>query len=308
MRLKDFFPSSLVISLFISIFSHAFPKYVCGVDFRYAACNSSVECGRLGKIQYPFWVNGSQPQYCGHPTFQLHCQKDEATMWIEPEPFHVISINNRTQTLKIARFDDPSTGNITCPYLNVSKDSNTTFSYPSDVKMITVLHNCPQIKDLSSYEYPCKINNKNTHSYFVANESLAKRFISKCGYSALLPVLRSAAEGLMNRSLKVGEALSKGFEIRWTTNQTQCEKCIESGGRCGYDWNSNTPSCFCRHKSDGQTCSSSSMYSSSNPLPMISVLFSSFAASSSIVFFFQIQPDQFYFERNIGDNLFRHSQ
>ena len=128
------------------------------------------------------------------------------------------------------------------------------------------------MKDLSSYEYPCKINNKNTHSYFVANESLAKRFISRYGYSALLPVLRSA-----------------------TTNETQCEECIESGGRCGYDWNSNTPSCFCRHKSDGQTCSSSSMYSSSNPLPMISVLFSSFAASSYIVFFFFSKSSQINF-------------
>ena len=266
MDLKDFFPFSVVFSLFISILSHAFPKYVSGINFRYVACNSSLDCGRLGKIQYPFWVNGSQPQYCGHPSFELQCLKDEAIIWISPEPFHVIDIDTRTQTLKIARFHDPSTGNITCPYSNISKGSITTFSYTSDVRIIRVLHNCPLIKDLSSYEYPCSlVNNNNAHSYFVANEPLANRFISSCGYSALLHVLRSDAEGLVNRSLKVGEALSKGFEVRWTTNETQCKECMESDGRCGYDPNFNTPSCFCLDKSnDRQTCLSSMHLSSSN--------------------------------------------
>ncbi|KAJ9676966.1 hypothetical protein PVL29_022120 [Vitis rotundifolia] len=257
MHLKDFFPSSLVISLFISILSHGFPKDVCGMDFRYATCNSSAECGRLGKIHYPFWVYGSQPGYCGHPSLGLYCHKDEATIWIWPEHFHVIGIDNRTQILKIARIDEPSTGSIACPYSNRSMDPIATFSYTSDIEIISVLHNCPLIKGLSSYEYPCAVVKKNqSHSYFVANASLASRYRSRCGSSILLPVLASAAEGLTKGSLDVGEALSKGFEVKWTENETRCEECMESGGRCGYDLNLNTPSCFCRDKPYQQSCSS----------------------------------------------------
>ncbi|KAL6311355.1 hypothetical protein AAG906_014075 [Vitis piasezkii] len=260
MHLKDFFPSSLVISLFISILSHAFPKYVCGIDFRYATCNSSAECGRLGKIHYPFWVNGSQPRYCGHPWFCLYCHKDEAPMWISSEPFHVIDMDNRTQTLKIARIYEPSTGNFFCPIFNASIKS-TSFSYSSDVEFITFLHNCPPIEVLSSYEYPCVVLNKTQiQSYFVANTSLANRFRSRCGYSVLLPVLGSAVEGLMNGSLNVEKALSKGFEVKWTANEKQCEGCMESGGRCGYDLNLNTPSCFCRDQPYPESCSQDFSY------------------------------------------------
>ena len=49
-------------------------------------------------------------------SFELRCLKDEATLWIGPELFHVIGIDTRTQTLKITRFYDPSMGNIACPY------------------------------------------------------------------------------------------------------------------------------------------------------------------------------------------------
>lgn len=179
-------------------------------------------------------------------------------MWISSELFHVIDMDNRTQTLKIARIYEPSTGNFFCPIFNASIKS-TSFSYSSDVEFITFLHNCPPIEVLSSYEYPCVVlNNTQIQSYFVANTSLASRYRSRCGYSVLLPVLASAAEGLAKGSLDVGEALSKGFEVKWTANEKQCEGCMESGGRCGYDLNSNTPSCFCRDQPYPESCSRSS--------------------------------------------------
>ena len=258
MHLKDFFPfSSFVIFLLISILSHAFPKYVCAIDFRYTACNSSVKCGRLGNIQYPFWVNGIQPSYCGHPWFGLDCQNDEA-FWYKKH-FRVLDLDNRNRTLKIVRFKDPSTGRIACPFFNIPTDFISIFRYTSDVAMIRVLHDCPLIKNLSSYKYHC---NNQSYSYFVANESLANKYISSCGYSLSLPVPRSAAEGLRNRSLGVGDALVKEYELKWTANETQCEECRKSGGRCGYDLNFNTPSCFCRDKPHQQTCTSSSKYPS----------------------------------------------
>lgn len=179
-------------------------------------------------------------------------------MWISSELFHVIDMDNRTQTLKIARIYEPSTGNFFCPIFNASIKS-ISFSYSSDVEFITFLHNCPPIEVLSSYEYPCVVlNNTQIQSYFVANTSLASRYRSRCGYSVLLPVLASAAEGLAKGSLDVGEALSKGFEVKWTANEKQCEGCMESGGRCGYDLNSNTPSCFCRDQPYPESCSRSS--------------------------------------------------
>ena len=241
----------------------AFPKCVCGIDFRYAACNSSLQCGRLGNIHYPFWVNGSQPKYCGPPIFGLDCLKDEATMSIPFKKFRVLDLDFRTQTLKIARINDSSTGRIACPLFNTSKDSIDIFRYTSDVTMIIVLRDCPLINDLSSYEYPCSVvNNSQSHSYFVADESLAKKYVRSCGYNLLFPVSRSASEGLRNHSLGVGEALGKEFELKWTTNKTECEDCMESGGRCGYDRNFNTLSCFCRDKPHQQTCTSSSKYPS----------------------------------------------
>ena len=183
-------------------------------------------------------------------------------MSIQLKKFRVLDLDFRTQTLKIARINDSSTGRIACPLLNISKDSIDNFGYTSDVTMIRVLRDCPLINDLSSYEYPCSVVNNQSHSYFVANESLAKNYVRSCGYNLLFPVSRSASEGLRNHSLGVGEALGKEFELKWTANETQCEECRKSGGRCGYDLNFNTPSCFCRDKPHQQTCTSSSKYPS----------------------------------------------
>ena len=159
--------------------------------------------------------------------------------------------------MKIARSNDSSTGRIACPYLNITKDLITTHSFSFDVTIIRVLHDCPPIKKLSSCEYHC---NNQSHSSFVANEYLAKKYISSYEHNLLFSVPQSAAEGLMNRSLGVGEALGKECEVKWTANEKQCEDCMESGGRCGYDWNFNTPYCFCLNKPYQQTCTSSSKY------------------------------------------------
>ena len=105
----------------------------------------------------------------------------------------------------------------------------------------------------------------------MANESLANIFISRCGYNALLSALRSAAEGLLNPSLEVGEALSKGFEIRWTTNEANCAGMTRIS-TCILVFALTTLT----NKLVHQVCILL-------PLPMNSILVSSFAFSSTII-------------------------
>ena len=59
----------------------------------------------------------------------------------------------------------------------------------------------------------------------------------------MVPVLK---EKLSYRGFDLGEVLKAGFEVQWTTmDGDKCRECVDSGGRCGFDYTVNEFACFC---------------------------------------------------------------
>ena len=220
-----------------------------------------MECGGLGKIEYPFWVNGAQPDYCGHPRFKLDCLRgDFPTIQIMHRDYLVMDIDYDTQILKMATFYE-----FFCPEFDIAMDS-TLFSYTSDVEIATVFYNCSSTDPHpGSYNFSCVIDSFPSHAYLVTNTSAASEFASECKFSASVPVVvPKSADG-------VKEILSSVFKVNWTVNKTECDECVGSGGRCGYNSTLDQPCCFCPDNPYRNKCPNlrSSMYPSS-----LSMLFS----------------------------------
>ncbi|KAL6319484.1 hypothetical protein AAG906_014159 [Vitis piasezkii] len=216
---SQFVPSSLVIPAIIFLLSHQFSNFVCSDEFHYSNCNSPVECGGLGKIEYPFWVNGAQPDYCGHPRFKLDCLRgDFPTIQIMHRDYLVMDIDYDTQILKMATFYE-----FFCPEFDITMDS-TPFSYTSDVEIATVFYDCSSTDPHpGSFNFSCVINSFPSHAYLVTNTSAASEFASECKFSASVPVVvPKSADG-------VKEILSSVFKVNWTVNKTECDECVGSG-------------------------------------------------------------------------------
>lgn len=276
-------PSSLVIPAIIFLLSHQFSNFVCSDEFHYSNCNSPVECGGLGKIEYPFWVNGAQPDYCGHPRFKLDCLRgDFPTIQIMHRDYLVMDIDYDTQILKMATFYE-----FFCPEFDIAMDS-TLFSYTSDVEIATVFYDCSSTDPHpGSYNFSCVINSFPNDAYLVTNTSAASEFASECNFSASVPVVvPKSADG-------VKEILSSVFKVNWTVNKTECDECVGSGGRCGYNSTLDQPCCFCPDNPYRNKCPNlrSSMYPSS--LSMLFSLWSTYLQQSMLFHFLFLVPSLF---------------
>ena len=282
----NFSQSSLLFSLILFLLSHHFPCSLCLDDFHHSNCTSpfEFECGyELGKIEYPFWVSGHQPEYCGHPLFKLDCEGGEyASIEIKSRKYRVLKINPESQILQIVtmdvlpkehQFEDE---HIVCPQSPLM--DSTPFNYAPDVEMMAVAltYNCSSIGDHpGAYHFSCTMNDRHHEAYLAKTLSVAKELRSRCESGDIIskfPVLVSKLEGLLNGSLHgdVEEVLREGFEVQWTADNAICKECVGSGGRCGYDTTWNKSCCFCRDKPYPNKCSS--MYPSS-PLLFPSFLY-----------------------------------
>ncbi|KAI9174466.1 hypothetical protein LWI28_017732 [Acer negundo] len=248
-----FFITNLLLSII-------FPGYVYGIDDRYSKCSSSFNCGKFKDIGYPFWGN-DQPEYCGHPGFKLeNCQEaDNVTMDSWSWKYHVINIHLETQVLKLARMDFSAS---ICPetIYNNSLDEKL-FSYTINDEYATLLYDCDPTEDRAAYysQFSCPINNIPRNAYFYFDQSIySSRDVTSwgCKISLVMPVLVIAAQGFWNHSLSINQVVIEGFEVRWIIDALQCQDCINSGGKCGYNITLNAFSCFCPDKVYTRVCRS----------------------------------------------------
>ena len=126
------FPPPLLFSVFIFFFSHHFPKSVSADHVQFSNFNPLFQCGGLDKIEYPFWLDGHQPHYCGLPGIRLHCQNGEVTIGIMHRKYNV-------EVLKIGTINNGSKG--ACPHPNATIDP-FFMSYTSKVENATFLFDC----------------------------------------------------------------------------------------------------------------------------------------------------------------------
>ena len=250
-----FFPSTHFISILIFLLSHHFPISIRCEDSPYVKCNFPVQCNdEVGKIEYPFWVDGYQPDYCGHPAFKLDCMGFKVTIEMMHGKYDVININYEAQILTIARVNEFFIKDILCPEQNATMDS-TLFKYTSNTQNATLFYKCPPgFEHPATWKFICLKFGALDCAFFVLNTSLATELVSICGAGVVVPVLATAAQGFMNHSLAFVQVLKEGFEVQWTVEEGQCRGCAESGGRCGYNLSFSQPSCYCPDKPYSTSC------------------------------------------------------
>ncbi|XP_019154740.1 PREDICTED: LEAF RUST 10 DISEASE-RESISTANCE LOCUS RECEPTOR-LIKE PROTEIN KINASE-like 2.5 [Ipomoea nil] len=212
----------------------------------YEACAQSFSCGDIDDIGYPFW-GGSQPAYCGHPSFGLTCSDESSPeITILAVKYKVLGISSQAAT--IVRYDLST--NI-CPSIpqRASLDLNL-FSYaPSGNQNITLFYGCTIVNPVS-VPIPKLLNCSEEGSDSNRNNVLwspttglpsipgITSNIFRCGIDIFVTVTQEAFDSLVKASLNVTEdllrtAVGGGFSVDWKANNTLCEDCTGTGGRCG---------------------------------------------------------------------------
>lgn len=131
------------------------------LDKFYETCAGSFTCGTMSGIQYPFSRN-EDPTYCGYPGFKLDCNgRNAPSIDINNMTYHVRSIDQPTQMLKIIRED--VMGSI-CPhdFINTTTNHNL-FDYSSTYMNISFLYGCPDSFNL--HGKPSSCDGKGIKSY-----------------------------------------------------------------------------------------------------------------------------------------------
>ncbi|KAL9255262.1 LEAF RUST 10 DISEASE-RESISTANCE LOCUS RECEPTOR-LIKE PROTEIN [Drosera capensis] len=250
------FPLPSSYRVLILIISISLPQSLLATN--YDTCkDSTINCGNLGTLGYPFYDGSTRLNYCGYPGFEINCQGPQ-TMTIASQTYYVRDLNTTKRTITVARED---VFDSQCPTDSIAI-SSTLFAYTSSDENITLYYNCSSTNN-DGASTPC---NKSTgkNSYYLTQSmvsSLTSTFKEGCSGNLFVPVV--ASEVSTFNAGTVAAALVGGFELEWSADNDACTKCQAGGGECGYDWTNNKFACYC---SDGtSSCSSSSSSGSSSP-------------------------------------------
>ncbi|XP_058227501.1 LEAF RUST 10 DISEASE-RESISTANCE LOCUS RECEPTOR-LIKE PROTEIN KINASE-like 1.4 isoform X3 [Rhododendron vialii] len=206
--------------------------------FFYHSCgNTTFDCGSIAGIGYPFRGHG-EPEYCGYPGLDLHCQDGIATVYINNIKYRVLEIDQATQTMKIAREDILES---ICPQdlVNTTLD-NSLFEYASSVVNLDFVYGCstPFRLILSLIPIPsCNISGLDV--YLVVG---SRGPDLSCESRVTVPV--AGWDGSLDLK-ELGQAFRGGFKVKWKVDSKGCEECTGSKGRCGFDFVNKNTTCFC---------------------------------------------------------------
>ncbi|XP_023754644.1 LEAF RUST 10 DISEASE-RESISTANCE LOCUS RECEPTOR-LIKE PROTEIN KINASE-like 1.4 [Lactuca sativa] len=233
-------PSSLtIINLLILIVAQ---RASSSLHESYENCAESFTCGNISNIRYPF-LKHQDPIYCGYPGFELDCNgKNAPTIDINNMTYHVLSIDQTSNILKIVREDVKES---ICPHDFVNTTINhNLFDYSPAYMNITFLYGCPD---------SFKLHGVPLDSLSCDDNGIDKVLVLPgeqgpgiCNHSVIVPIPVMAIEstGLVN-STGLDQVLRGGFEVNWKLDAINCSQCTQSNGRCFYDYDSNRTSCAC---------------------------------------------------------------
>ncbi|GAB4827904.1 hypothetical protein Ancab_034788 [Ancistrocladus abbreviatus] len=242
----NFLSLSSFFILIILISTHL-QKPLHAQSSKYETCSQTSYCGNIN-IGYPFY-GGSRPDYCGYPGFNLSCA-GMPQIAIMSQMYYVRGIDTSTGSMTVARQDY---SNNQCPtsLLNITMDF-TRFNYTSTDANISLYYGCPSSLS-TAMEANCSTKVFSGNAYFVTR-SLAKslNIQAVCSGYLFVPIFQSAADTIDSSPNfgSVTSALMEGFGLQWTASNDRCNKCLKSGGQCGYDWDRKEPTCYCANQSN----------------------------------------------------------
>lgn len=245
--------TSFIFKFAVAVFFAAVPSCF-SADQQYEECLAPLRCGPgptlLPNVSYPFWgVN--KPNYCGQTEFQLSCKNNQnLTLDLENLSFRVISFDLEIQTITVAEESLFEGG---CPdqTLNFTWSNQFTLTPTVDIIDLFTCQASQMVDSLSSFT--CRRTNGDMVTYhaFTTPQTAARG----CLKFAEVPLLRSVKDDLMRSRLTLGEALVKGFDLRYNIRDDKsCRDCSISGGVCGSKLVSNSFQCLCSDRPYNSTC------------------------------------------------------
>ncbi|GMN70390.1 hypothetical protein TIFTF001_039433 [Ficus carica] len=191
-------PFLLIFLLIIFIFS-AFPSSRCEEDANFRVCDLPYECGNVKNLSFPFWGD-NRPQSCGHPGFELRCERGEyPVMDINEVEYRVLNVSKENFMITLAGsdlWDSPcSPGPV-----NTAFTPPPFFNYTQGVVNLTLFYHCPKV-DLFPYNFSCPGRNVRDNSYyhkgdFVNDNSPFLNEFGACGSFVQVPVFEAALDEL----------------------------------------------------------------------------------------------------------------
>lgn len=216
-------PTSFLVLFFIVSLFHQLPCALSKQGLSW--CENLFQCGNI-TAGYPFW-GGNRLKPCGHPLLELHCNKNATSLIIANQEYHVLQINQNSNTLRLARSD------LLGPFCS-AKFTTTTyfpeiFEKTGAYKSLTVYYFCdPRLNYVLSFTCP---------DWGLVSISQNPDYQKSCqnSFTVNVPTSFVSKENKLNLTTHLEAALREGFEVAVPTDYYSCQQCLSSGGTCGFD-------------------------------------------------------------------------
>ncbi|KAL4363228.1 hypothetical protein GQ457_04G023260 [Hibiscus cannabinus] len=174
-------------------------------DPRYSECRTTLTCGSIENIGYPFW-GMNRSSYCGPPGFELMCEDDVAKIMMNENMLRVLDINLGQQSLKVAR-EDYWNGYCPSELIDTEMDLNH-FDYDPNLRNLTLFYGC-YLPATSTFIFltNCSINRTLVDVSYSTRNFLADPRPWVCPTSVLVPVYETAARDLEVNLMTMEQAL-----------------------------------------------------------------------------------------------------
>ncbi|CAH8257290.1 unnamed protein product [Arabidopsis lyrata] len=193
-------PTSCLVLFFLAFLFHHLPCASSKKEL--GGCETLFQCGNV-TAGFPF-SGQNRHKLCGHPFLELYCVNNITTLFISNKEFHVLKINQTSNTITLARFDllgsfcSSTFTNVTLP--------PEVFEISPTYKSVTVFHLCdPWFPYHSSYKCP-------EIGLISMSENLEHNNNCRESFTVNLPTSFVPEEGVLNLT-RLESALREGFEL-----------------------------------------------------------------------------------------------
>ena len=248
MALRNNFSLLLFFSLLLLLFS----SKICRATESHDCPPSS--CGSIQNISYPFRLKGD-PKNCGDPGYELVCENNRTTIYLNSKRFFVQSITYRNFTIRLV---DPGLENYhgysSCPfhYLTYYDISGSYDTYDVLNKFLIYILCAAHLNTTLYYEttaycsdYKNNLSNspssvQQNYSYYSLRDSLELADIEDSCSVKRITLVSTNAPVVGNSQLS---NFSYGFELKWYG--VLCRSCWNEGAFCHLRGKTTTVTVVC---------------------------------------------------------------
>ncbi|CAH8383107.1 unnamed protein product [Eruca vesicaria subsp. sativa] len=231
-----YLPTYFLVFFFLFFFSN---HLSCGsTKEKLGWCEAKFECGNI-TAGFPF-SGGSRPQFCGHPSLELHCFNNKTSIIISNHLYDVLHLDQTSKTLRLVRAELGG---------NFCTATFTATTLPADVFELS------QTSQSLTVFYLCDSNFRYNSSYTCRDRgpvSVSKNldYHKSCQDSFKINVPKSYVPEEKELNLKhLENALSEGFDVKVKIDEQACELCLSSHGICSFK---NTTQICCKNDSSSK--------------------------------------------------------